>query len=253
MPEVLGQSASTLPRPTRSSSPAARRPWISCSTTWTPPATASIRCGHRSARAGPPWCSRPCQTARTGAEAGAWPGTGRSLAAGQCGRLGVRSAQGDTRDRVASLRRPRRSSDLYLGRRGTGQDREKGAVVAVHQHRTSARPGRPAHGSDWRNAITIRTRVTVQGVSPSPPAAPSSRSSSSAGSATRQMKTRNCAAAWEAAPAAPGRPACCCEKHAQGAAAPKQEPGSAAVVEGHLVAVGVRERESAAERPLDWR
>ncbi len=30
-------------------------------------------------------------------------------------------------------------------------------------------------------------------------------------------------------------------------------PGSAAVVEGHLVAVGVRERESAAERPVDGR
>jgi hypothetical protein len=30
-------------------------------------------------------------------------------------------------------------------------------------------------------------------------------------------------------------------------------PGSAAVVEGHLVAVGVREREGAAERPVDGR
>ena len=30
-------------------------------------------------------------------------------------------------------------------------------------------------------------------------------------------------------------------------------PGSAAVVEGHLVAVGVGERESAAERPVDGR
>jgi hypothetical protein len=30
-------------------------------------------------------------------------------------------------------------------------------------------------------------------------------------------------------------------------------PGSAAVVEGHLIAVGVRERESAAERPVDGR
>src|ERR1022692_2684739 len=39
---------------------------------------------------------------------------------------------------------------------------------------------------------------------------------------------------------------------AQGAGAPKtRAPGSAAVVEGHLVAVGVRERESAAERPVD--
>jgi hypothetical protein len=39
-----------------------------------------------------------------------------------------------------------------------------------------------------------------------------------------------------------------------GAAAPKtRTPGSAAVVEGHLVAVGVRERESAAERPIDGR
>ena len=45
-----------------------------------------------------------------------------------------------------------------------------------------------------------------------------------------------------------------CEKPAQGAAAPKtRTPGSAAVVEGHLVAVGVRERESAAERPVDGR
>ena len=35
--------------------------------------------------------------------------------------------------------------------------------------------------------------------------------------------------AWEAAPAAPGRPACRCEKPAQGAAAPKtRTPGSAA-------------------------
>ena len=39
-----------------------------------------------------------------------------------------------------------------------------------------------------------------------------------------------------------------------GAAAPKtRTPGSAAVVEGHLVGVGVRERESAAERPVDGR
>jgi hypothetical protein len=30
-------------------------------------------------------------------------------------------------------------------------------------------------------------------------------------------------------------------------------PGSAAVVEGHLVAVGVREREGAAERPVGGR
>ena len=61
-------------------------------------------------------------------------------------------------------------------------------------------------------------------------------------------------AAWEAAPAAPGRRACRCEKPAQGAAAPKtRTPGSAAVVEGHLVAVGVREREGAAERPVDGR
>ena len=81
-----------------------------------------------------------------------------------------------------------------------------------------------------------------------------SRSFSQPCSATRQMKTRNCAAAWEAAPAAPGRPACRCEKPDQGAAAPKtRTPGSAAVVEGHLVAVGVRERESAAERPVDGR
>lgn len=37
-------------------------------------------------------------------------------------------------------------------------------------------------------------------------------------------------------------------------AAPKtRTPVSAAVVEGHLVAVGVRERESAAERPVDGR
>jgi hypothetical protein len=37
-------------------------------------------------------------------------------------------------------------------------------------------------------------------------------------------------------------------------AAPKtRTPGSAAVVEGHLVAVGVRERESAAERPVGGR
>ena len=37
-------------------------------------------------------------------------------------------------------------------------------------------------------------------------------------------------------------------------AAPKtRTPGSAAVVEGHLVAVGVREREGAAERPVDGR
>jgi hypothetical protein len=37
-------------------------------------------------------------------------------------------------------------------------------------------------------------------------------------------------------------------------AAPKTRTlGSAAVVEGHLVAVGVRERESAAERPVDGR
>ena len=47
---------------------------------------------------------------------------------------------------------------------------------------------------------------------------------------------------------------CRCEKPAQGAAAPKtRTPGSAAVVEGYLVAVGVRERESAAERPVDGR
>ena len=40
----------------------------------------------------------------------------------------------------------------------------------------------------------------------------------------------------------------------RGPAAPKTgTPGSAAVVEGHLVAVGVRERESAAERPVDGR
>lgn len=58
----------------------------------------------------------------------------------------------------------------------------------------------------------------------------------------------------EAAPATPGRPACRLEKPAQGAAAPKtRTPGSTAVVEGHLVAVGVRERESAAERPIDGR
>jgi hypothetical protein len=45
-----------------------------------------------------------------------------------------------------------------------------------------------------------------------------------------------------------------CAKPAQGAAAPKtRTPGSATVVEGHLVAVGVRERESAAERPVDGR
>ena len=44
------------------------------------------------------------------------------------------------------------------------------------------------------------------------------------------------------------------EKPAQGAAAPKTGmPGSAAVVEGHLIAVGVREREGAAERPVDGR
>jgi MmyB-like transcription regulator ligand binding domain len=66
-------------------------------------------------------------------------------------------------------------------------------------------------------------------------------------------------ASWAASTAhdSPGRtrrPACCCEKPAQGAAAPKtRTPGSAAVVEGHLVAVGVRERESAAERPVDGR
>jgi hypothetical protein len=64
-----------------------------------------------------------------------------------------------------------------------------------------------------------------------------------------------CAAAWEAARPHPGaRPTCGCEKPAQGAAAPKtRTPGSAAVVEGHLVAVGVGERESAAERPVDGR
>jgi hypothetical protein len=57
-----------------------------------------------------------------------------------------------------------------------------------------------------------------------------------------------------AAPFALGGPACRCEKPAQSAAAPKtRTPGSAAVVEGYLVAVGVRERESAAERPVDWR
>ena len=49
-------------------------------------------------------------------------------------------------------------------------------------------------------------------------------------------------------------PGCRCEKPSQGAPAPKtRTPGSAAVVEGHLVAVGVRERESAAERPVDGR
>jgi hypothetical protein len=49
-------------------------------------------------------------------------------------------------------------------------------------------------------------------------------------------------------------PACRCENPAQGAAAPKtRTPGSAAIVEGHLIAVGVRERESAAERPVDGR
>ena len=55
--------------------------------------------------------------------------------------------------------------------------------------------------------------------------------------------------------AAPGRwLACRCEKPAEGAGAPKtRTPGSAAVVEGHLVAVGVRERERAAERPVDGR
>jgi hypothetical protein len=62
------------------------------------------------------------------------------------------------------------------------------------------------------------------------------------------------AAAWEAVTAAPGLPACRCEKPAQGTAAQKTgTPGSAAVVEGHLVAVRVRERESAAERPVDGR
>jgi hypothetical protein len=54
--------------------------------------------------------------------------------------------------------------------------------------------------------------------------------------------------------AAPGRPGCRSEKPAQGAPAPKtRTPGSAAVVEGHLVAVGVREREGAAERPVGGR
>ena len=56
------------------------------------------------------------------------------------------------------LRRARRSSDLHLGRRGTRQDRQKGAVVAVHQHRASARPDRPAHGRDCQNAMTEPSR-----------------------------------------------------------------------------------------------
>jgi hypothetical protein len=47
---------------------------------------------------------------------------------------------------------------------------------------------------------------------------------------------------------------CRCEKPAQGACrAEDQNARSAAIVEGHLIAVGVRERESAAERPVDGR
>jgi hypothetical protein len=58
------------------------------------------------------------------------------------------------------------------------------------------------------------------------------------GDGSRDQLTR------EAASAAPGRLACRCEKPAQGAAAPKAwTPGSAAVVEGHLIAVGVGERD----------
>jgi hypothetical protein len=56
------------------------------------------------------------------------------------------------------------------------------------------------------------------------------------------------------APATPGRPACCSENSLKAAAAAGPGPlGSAAVVEGHLVAVGVGEREGAAERPVDGR
>src|SRR5438309_8672938 len=55
-----------------------------------------------------------------------------------------------------------------------------------------------------------------------------------------EVRSRARAAACEAAPAAPGRPACRCLNPAQGAVARKtRTPGSVAVVEGHLVAVGV--------------
>ena len=53
--------------------------------------------------------------------------------------------------------------------------------------------------------------------------------------------------------AAPGRPAAVRSPLRAPAALKTGTPGSAAVVEGHLVAVGVREREGAAERPVDGR
>ena len=70
----------------------------------------------------------------------------------------------------------------------------------------------------------------------------------------RQMKNTQLRGCLGGGPGRTRAAACRCEKPAQGAAAPKtRTPGSAAVVEGHLVAVGVRERESAAERPVDGR
>ena len=81
-----------------------------------------------------------------------------------------------------------------------------------------------------------------------------SRSFSQPCPAARQMKNTQLRGCLGGGPGRTRRPACRCEKPAQGAAAPKAgTPGSAAVVEGHLVAVGVRERESAAERPVDGR
>ncbi len=64
----------------------------------------------------------------------------RFLAAVPCGRLGLGHAQGDTRDRVASVCRPRRSSGLDLGRRGTRRPHRQGGMVALHQHRACASP-----------------------------------------------------------------------------------------------------------------
>ena len=60
----------------------------------------------------------PCRTARTGAGARACPVRCKVPGCYLCGRLGLRHAQGDTRDRVAGVRRPRRSSGVDLGRRG---------------------------------------------------------------------------------------------------------------------------------------
>jgi hypothetical protein len=77
-------------------------------------------------------------------------------------------------------------------------------------------------------------------------------SSSQPCAVTRRMKNTQLRGCVGAGPTAPTRSDRRCEKRAQDAAGPKtRTPGSAAVVKGHLVAVGVCERERAAERPVD--